>query len=423
MAQTRHQLGPHRAAPTAVLVALAVVVAACSGGGGGRDGARSGQDGSTASTTARDVQLPTGYAGYTSKVYADEAHWLCKPGLANDVCSRDLDATAVAADGTTAVVKHKPATDPAIDCFYVYPTTSYDKTINSDFTPSENGEIATVYNQVARLNSQCRIFAPIYRQVTLSVIGGARPPAGAPDPRAVAYGDVLDAFKQYVANDSHGRGFVLIGHSQGAGLLTNLIANEIDKQPRLRTRLVAAYLLGASVQVPPGKDVGATFTDIPLCTETDQTGCVVAYSSFRATVPPPAGSMFGRGRDGNRDACVNPADLANDGPAQLHPFFAVDQPPGALLGGASAQPFADKADDAKVTTPWVTYPDFITGQCVSQGNHTYLKLTVEADKSDPRIDDIGGDLTPEWGMHLIDANVAMGDIETLVAAQAKAYAG
>ena len=45
------------------------------------------------------------------------------------------------------------------------------------------------------------------------------------------------------------------------------------------------------------------------------------------------------------------------------------------------------------------------------------------DASDPRTDDIGGDLTPEPGMHLVDANVAMGNIEALVATQAEAYAG
>jgi Protein of unknown function (DUF3089) len=417
-----HHLGHRRAGITAALVALAVVVGACSGGGSSNDAAQ-GKDGTTTTTAAKAVALPAGYAGYTSKSYGGDANWLCKPGLAHDVCSRDLDATSVAADGTTTVVKHTPADDPPIDCFYVYPTTSLDKGINSDFTPSENAEIATVYNQVARLGSQCRIFAPVYRQLTLSAIGGARPPAGAADPRAIAYGDVLDAFKQYIAHDSDGRGFVLIGHSQGAGLLTQLVASEIDRQPLLRKRLVAAYLLGASVQVPAGKAVGGTFANVPLCQKDGQTGCAVAYSSFRSTAPPPVGSLFGRGRDGNHDACVNPAALATGGPAQLHPYFAVDQPPGTLLGGPSATPFADKAKDPSITTPWVTYPDFITGQCVSQGDFTYLKLTVEANKADPRTDDIGGDLTPAWGMHLIDANVAMGDIERLVATQAKAYVG
>jgi len=94
--------------------------------------------------------------------------------------------------------------------------------------PGESEEIVTVLSQAARLTSTCRVFAPVYRQVTLGGIGrDADAPEGV-DPRAVAYGDVLDAFRQYVANESDGRGFVLIGHSQGAGHLKTLIAEEID---------------------------------------------------------------------------------------------------------------------------------------------------------------------------------------------------
>ncbi len=33
------------------------------------------------------------------------------------------------------------------------------------------------------------------------------------------------------------------------------------------------------------------------------------------------------------------------------------------------------------------------------------------------------DLNAQWGLHLIDANVAMGDIVDLVAAQAASYTG
>jgi hypothetical protein len=49
--------------------------------------------------------------------------------------------------------------------------------------------------------------------------------------------------------------------------------------------------------------------------------------------------------------------VAGGGPAPLQPYFNLDQPEGALLGGAPAQPFADHAgsiDDT--TTPWATYP-------------------------------------------------------------------
>jgi Protein of unknown function (DUF3089) len=413
MALTRHRI-------VVVAAALALAAGACSGGGSS-DSAKA--DKADATTTTEALKLPAGWEGYRNKVYADDAHWMCKPGMADDVCSRDLDATEVAADGTTKVVKHEAAKDPKVDCFYVYPTTSGDPGVNSDLTPAPNQEIATVYNQVARLNSVCRIYAPVYRQITLKgLTGGFRRGGGGANAGAIAYGDVLDAFKQYMANDNHGRGFILVGHSQGSGMLTQLIAREIDGQPDLRSHLVAAYLLGGGVSVPDGKVVGGSFKHVPLCQKADETGCVVAYSSFRSTVPPPPDSLFGRSRDGGHTACVNPADLTGE-PAQLHPYFLVKQVDGTLLGGASVTPFADKARDSTITTPWVTYPDFVEGQCVSKGGFTYLSLKVEASKSDARTDNIPGDLSSQWGMHLIDANIAMGDLETLAASQAEAYAG
>jgi hypothetical protein len=404
-----------------VALALIVVAAgtACSSGGegavaGGRDGPSVGNP---------DAPLPEGYTGYVSSNYVDDAKWLCRPGRANDVCSRNLDATAVAADGSTEVVPHEAAADPPIDCFYVYPTASYDMTPNSDFSPGAGEEIATAYNQVARLNSACRVFAPVYRSITVeglsdTLLGGLQPGAR---PSVMAYLDVLDAFEQYIANDSNGRGFVLIGHSQGALLLIRLIQDEIDDEPLLRDRMVAAYLLGASVMVPDGQNVGGTFDNIPVCRSADQTGCVVSYSSFRDTQPPPARSYFARGGAAGPAVCVNPADLANGGPAELHPYFLMDQVPRTLSGGASAEPFADTSRNAEVTTPWVTYPGLIEARCESQGPFTYLALTVHGDPSDPRTDDIGGDFTPPWGMHLVDYNVAMGDIEHLVTSEARAY--
>jgi hypothetical protein len=408
-------------------VSLALLAAACSGdddtagaaGGSGGSGG-SGDEGSAATA---DVETP--YPGYQSEVYADDAHWLCKPGR-DDVCARDLDATVVAADGSTEIERQEPAADPPVDCFYVYPTTSADAGANSDFEPGESEETATAYNQVARLTSACRVFAPLYRQFTLSTIGGGAGGDGGANPFDVAYDDVLDAFRDFIANESDGRPFVLIGHSQGASHLSRLVAEEIDDEPLLRDRLVSALLLGWPVTPPEGGVVGGSFQHIPLCEAVDQTGCVVAYSSFRSTAPPPAGSLFGRamgGGEGGGDqaACVNPARPQGGGPAMLHPYFAVDQPDGTLLGGASAQPFADPARTAEITTPFVTYPDLVEAECVHEGDFTYLSLTVHGDPDDPRTDDIGGDLTPEWGMHLVDANVAMGDLVALVQRQAEAF--
>lgn len=394
---------------TIALCVVGLVAGACAGGGGSSE---------KRGSSDQNAEIP--YAGYESRLYGGDANWLCKPGLADDVCSRDLDATAVAADGSTEVERHKAAADPPIDCFYVYPTTSYDEGLNSDLVPGENAEIHTVYNQAARFNSVCRVFAPVYRQATLSAIGrrGETGPGGV-DPREVAYGDVLDAFKQYLVNESDGRGFVLIGHSQGAALLNRLIAEEIDGEPALRDRLVSALLLGWNLSVPEGDVVGGAFRHVPLCEADDQTGCAVAFVSFRSTTPPPDTSFFGRvDQEGRVAACVDPTDLGG-GSDTLVPYFLLDQNGGLL--GAEAEPFSDPADADAITTPWVTYPGFVEAECVQERGFSYLALTVNADPGDPRTDDITGDLTPDWGMHLIDVNVSIGNLIELARSQARAY--
>src|SRR4029078_12077018 len=107
------------------------------------------------------------------------------------------------------------------------------------------------------------------------------------------YNDVLDAWNYYLKNDNAGRGVVLIGHSQGSGVLTQLIRNEIDGKP-IQERVISAILMWTSLPLPRGKDVGGAFKKMPLCHSANQTGCVIAYASFRATSPPPANSLFGR---------------------------------------------------------------------------------------------------------------------------------
>src|SRR5690606_24338654 len=158
-----------------------------------------------------------------------------------------------------------------------YPTISTDESGNSDPEPGDDQELFVVRQQAARLGEVCRVFAPVYRQVTLtgllSLLGGEPIPSDG----QLAYQDVLDAWKHYVANNSEGRGVVLIGHSQGASHLTRLVREEIDPNPVLRDRLVSAMLLGTSVQVAAGRDVGGDFANVPLCRRPYQTGCVITY--------------------------------------------------------------------------------------------------------------------------------------------------
>ncbi|MGG7382303.1 DUF3089 domain-containing protein, partial [Escherichia coli] len=71
-----------------------------------------------------------------------------------------------------------------------------------------------------------------------------------------AYGDVRRAFRAFLRRIGRHRGFVLIGHSQGAFHLQRLVRREIDRNPGLRRRMVSAVLLGGDVTVRKGKDRG-----------------------------------------------------------------------------------------------------------------------------------------------------------------------
>ena len=241
--------------------------------------------------------------------YSKPGTWLCRPGLSDDTCAVDLTTTVVTADGRLTREAFTPNPKAPIDCFYVYPTVSLDSAGNSDMTIGAE-ERAVIRAQFARFASACRTFAPLYRQVTLTALRAATAGKPLPSDRALAYNDIVDAWHYYLQHDNDGRGVVLIGHSQGSGVLAQLIRDEIDGKP-VQSRIVSALLLGTNVAVPRGKDVGGAFQQMPLCRTAEQVGCIISYVSFRATMPPPPDSRFGRVQgEGMEAACTNPAALS-----------------------------------------------------------------------------------------------------------------
>jgi hypothetical protein len=371
---------------------------------------------------AQQTQPPAG-ASTSHNDYSKPDTWLCRPGRTDDACAVDLTTTIVKGDGTMTRETWTANPKAPIDCFYVYPTVSTDPSPNSDMSAG-NEERNAVQQQFARFASQCRPFAPLYRQVTLSglrtmMTGGSVSALGL----GLTYDDVLDAWNYYLKNDNQGRGVVLIGHSQGAMVLTNLIAREIDGKP-IQSHIVSAILLGTSIAVPKGKDVGGAFQNVPLCRSVTQTGCLITYASFRSTAPPPANTLFGRvAGDGMQSACANPAALGG-GSGELHPYLTGA---GSLIASSALQKHQWVTEGALVETPFVSLPGLITSQCATNENGSYLELTIHGDPSDARTDDIPGDVRilgrvqPNWGMHLIDINVAMGNLVDLVQAESKAY--
>lgn len=357
--------------------------------------------------------------------YADPALWLCRPDLANDRCKVDLDATVVPASGKLSLERFVPATQPKIDCFYVYPTVSNDPGWISDFQANKD-EWDAVRLQFARFGAICRPFAPIYRQGTLRRLrypaGGPRPIGEQPPSSVGGYADVLDAWRWYMAHENKGRGVVLIGHSQGAAMLTKLLAEEVDGQPA-QAQLVSALLLGGLVMVPPGKDVGGSFRSVPLCRSGQQVGCVISYVTFRDRLPPPPTSRFGRARDGLRAACVNPANLVGGAGRPVSYFPAI----GFLNGSGGDIPTEWTRPAKAIATFFVSTPGLITTECVQRGEYDYLALSVNAVPTDPRTDELGGQIIRRtgvdlsWGLHLIDVDHSIGTLIQIVRQQAEAH--
>ena len=374
----------------------------------------------TETALAQSQNQPASASAATRNDYADGKSWLCRPGR-QDACAVDLTTTVVNADGKLKVEKWSSNPKAPIDCFYVYPTVSNDQTPNSDMNAGPE-ELSVVRTQFARFGSECRVFAPLYRQVTLTALRAGI--AGRPMPvdRTLAYNDVVDAWKYYLDHDNQGRGVVLIGHSQGSGVLSQLIRNEVDGKP-VQERLISALLLGTNVAVPKGKDVGGAFKQVPVCRSASQTGCVIAYVSFRSTVPPPANSRFGRATgEGMVAVCANPAALGG-GSGALHSYLGSA---GRGLA-SSAEPRPWVTPPQPITTPFVSVPGLLTAECVSNEKGTYLEITVHGDPKDARTDDIVGDVLvngqvqADWGLHLIDVNLAIGNLIDIVRQQSKAY--
>ena len=371
----------------------------------------------------RHHRRPPAAAEAAKPDYADPKAWLCRPG-AHDACDIDETTTVIAANGTLTKETWKADPNAPIDCFYVYPTVSTDPGQNSDMNP-DAAEINVIKQQFARFASKCRPYAPMYRQITLV---GLRKALAAPGAalnwgEGIQYDDVRDAWNYYLKNDNKGRGVVLVAHSQGSFILIDLIKREIDGKP-IQSKLVSAILMGTVVPVEKGKDVGGAFQHIPLCHTASQLGCLISFASFRSTVPPPANTLFGRVPDANMAAaCVNPAALAG-GSGQLHAYLSND---GRTITGTS-KPKPWVMPEVPIETPFVSVPGLLTAKCTSNENASgYLEITVNGDPSDPRVDDITGDLgvgtnvLANWGLHLIDVNLTMGNLLDIVGAEAKAY--
>jgi hypothetical protein len=370
----------------ALLALCAAVLTACGGGGA-------------------DVDAGPEPQAVPSLEVREEPVWLCRASEPAETCAAGLDAVAVTAEGS-APEPFTPAQDPPVDCFYVYPTVSQAEGTNAP-KEAEPAVVATMRAQAARFAEVCRLYAPVYRQVTVSALasGGFFDAAA----QQTAYDDVRDAWRAYLNEHNDGRGVVLVGHSQGAMALTRLLSEDVLPEPEVRDLIVSALLVGGGLSVPAGSDTADRAGGLPLCAEPGQTGCVVAYSAFAE--PPPQGALFGRAPAGREAVCTDPTRLAG-GNGVLEPYFPTDrlEPQGGL---ARSLPSPDGA------AAFVTYPAAATAQCQQEDGAAWLQVDRVDGSLLPESD---ARLGPAWGLHTVDVTLALGNLVEVVRLQGEAWA-
>jgi hypothetical protein len=115
--------------------------------------------------------------------------------------------------------------------------------------------------------------------------------------------------------------------------------------------------------------------------------------------------LSGQGAAGSQQVvCVNPVTFSPRA-GSLQPYFLSATTP---------------TTGVRVLTPWVTFPGLYTAQCRQSGGASWLQVTATPVASDPR-PTVSASLGPQWGYHLDDVNLALGNLVTDVGLQEAAY--
>ncbi|MAR12361.1 MAG: hypothetical protein CL681_20620 [Blastopirellula sp.] len=280
------------------------------------------------STTGRWISTPSKSFSETTPPaptdYSKESSWAALPNIPSS-----------AKDVPPGLKPGQPELIEAVDVFYLHPTSYFWRWHwNAPITGWLTRRITsvTIAGSGSAFNAAGQIYAPRYRQLTLS---GFEIPDSRIGGLEVAYEDVRNAFLYYLEYYNQGKPFILVGHSQGSRLILKLLT-EFFQEGDLRKRLIAAYPIGTWVNTDPAN---RTAFGIPICEEAEQTGCIISWRAFvydsqSAFDLPPLQKK-------GIDLCVNPLSWKADSvavPAKYNlgsipiPMFGQSQPIAGLVG-------------------------------------------------------------------------------------------
>jgi len=168
-----------------------------------------------------------------------------------------------------------PAVVEKVDIFYLYPTAwtstdpdnphvcAIDEATMLTQAPEAFARQATAFQTVGN------IYAPFYRQDNGSSIDRLNVIAGIPTLDAVA------AFDYYIQHFNNNRPYILVGHSQGATVLSNLLSEYMKDHPDVYSRMVAAYVIGN----PITDAYLAANPHLKFAAGPDDTGVIISYNT------------------------------------------------------------------------------------------------------------------------------------------------
>jgi hypothetical protein len=366
----------------------------------------------------------------TPSIYDDDTKWLCRPGLPNSLCQQTLEITDLHADGGTSVSElPKTPADVAADCLYLYPTVDpglFAAPRNLDFPQIDRASVRDIFvGQGLPFRGTCALYAPFYRQASLSSFEDE---VTREKGLETSYRDLEAAFDYYLRHAAAGRPIVLITHSQGAIITSRLLQRRFEGHPELMSRLVVAVLAGpqGGFVVPKGGVVGGTLKQIPLCTSTEQTGCVLTYNAYSASTPPSAEytKVNGYVKAGSDPGCTTPPGGSAGSAARLSgALFSLENTASGLLG-LLALKFDFGA--VQVRTPYARYANFYTARCAeSSEGLSYLRIGAEPLAGDVRKDPVPYDHVaisdPTIGLHALDYTFVSADLVQAVQTKLNAH--
>jgi len=287
--------------------------------------------------------------------YSDPASWSALPERAD------------AADAEIPELPASDQTEAGADVFYVHPTSYVGPLWNApvdDLGANADTDRVATRIQASAFNACCAVYAPRYRQANGTAF--TRPTEDGRRALDVAYADVREAFRHFLARRDAARPFLLASHSQGSVLGFRLLREEISST-ELRERLVAAWLIGGPITE---EAVARELPDVPPCASPEQTGCIIGWNARGPAYEP---RTFEFAQAPGTLLCVNPLSWRRDevavGESENHGAVFLDaEPPLVAKGFASAQCRAGRLVVALAGRPPRDFTSRLLDRALGPGN-------------------------------------------------------